>query len=374
MFNFPMSPPSASTFAGEYDALFFTLCALTLFFTAIVVAAVIYFVVRYKEGSTADRSRPVYEDGRLEMAWSIIPGLIGLVIFAWGALQYIHYRKPPKEAQEIYVIGKQWMWHAMHENGVRENNTLHVPVGQPVKLTMISQDVIHAFYIPAFRAQMMVVPGRYTGMWFQATQAGEYHLFCNMYCGTQHSEMGGTVVAMQPKDYANWLANGGNSVSPMTMEQAGARIYSKVGCVSCHGNEDSLRGPSLYGIYGKKRQFSNAAAVFADEAYLRESILKPHDKLTVGYDKTMPVYQGQLSEEDLLNLLAYIKNISATSLPMKVGIVSAKDAVNRMSGNDSRNNLAVGATQYQTQDPDATPTMRKGTPAVGAIAAQGRTD
>lgn len=370
-FNFPVAPPAASTFAKEYDAIFYTLCALTVLFSLIVGIAVVYLAIKYRAGSNVDRSRPVYEDLRLELTWTIIPLILGLVMFGFGARLFVHLRTPPKNASEIFVIGKQWMWHAMHPNGTRENNTLHVPVGRPVKITMISQDVLHAFYIPAFRTQMHTVPGRYTTLWFEATQTGEFHLFCNMYCGTQHSEMGGKVVALEPREYEEWLANGGTSSQPMTMEQSGQKIFNSVGCNNCHGGEDTLRGPSLKNIYGTKRTFSNSGPVVADEAYLRESILNPANKLTAGYGQTMSAYEGQLSEEEIINLIAYIKSGAVTPVPS--GETSRRQATNKASGNDTRNSLAVGAMRGQTEDPDATPTVRNNNPAVGAIAAQGRT-
>jgi len=371
-FNFPLSPPSASNFSAEYDVLFYVLTGLTLFFSLIVGVAVIFFAVRYRKGSKADRSRPLYENLFLELTWTIVPLVLGLIMFYFGTSLYIKMRTPPRNATEIYVIGKQWMWHIEHGNGVRENNTLHVPVGQPVKLTMISQDVLHAFYIPAFRVQEHVVPGRYTQLWFTATKAGEYHLFCNMYCGTQHSEMGGKVVAMEPKEFAEWMANGGQSVAPMSMEQAGAKIYSKIGCNNCHGAEDTLHAPSLYGIYGKRRVFADGTSLIADEEYLRSSILRPYDHITQGYGQTMPVYEGQLTEEDVINLTAYIKVLGTTTANTPTSNVNRSSAASAVSGNNNPTSLATNAMQANTPDPDATPTRRNGSPAVGAIAAEGK--
>lgn len=371
-FNFPLSPPSASNFSAEYDVLFYVLTGLTLFFSLVVGIAVIFFSVRYRKGSKADRSRPLYENLFLELTWTIVPLVLGLIMFYFGTSLYVKMRTPPRNATEIFVIGKQWMWHVEHGNGVRENNTLHVPVGQPVKLTMISQDVLHAFYIPAFRVQEHVVPGRYTQLWFTATKAGEYHLFCNMYCGTQHSEMGGKVVAMEPKEFAEWMANGGQSVAPMSMEQAGAKIYNKIGCNNCHGAEDTLHAPSLYGIYGKRRVFADGTSLIADEEYLRSSILRPYDHITQGYGQTMPVYEGQLTEEDVINLTAYIKVLGTTAANTPTSNVNRNSAATAVSGTNDATSLATNAVQANTPDPDATPTRRSGSPAVGAVAAEGR--
>ena len=371
-FNFPLSPPSASNFSAEYDVLFYVLLGLTLFFTVIVSLAVLIFIFRYKKGTKVSRSRPIYENLFLELTWTIVPLVLGLIMFYFGTSLYVKMRTPPKDATEIYVIGKQWMWHVEHGNGVRENNTLHVPVGKPVKLTMISQDVLHAFYIPAFRVQEHVVPGRYTQLWFTATKAGEYHLFCNMYCGTQHSEMGGKVVAMEPKEFQEWLANGGQSVAPMTMAQAGAQTFNKVGCNSCHGSEDTLRAPSLYGIFGKRRVFSDGTSAVADDEYMRSSILRPYDHITSGYGQTMPVYEGQLTEEDVLNLTAYIKVLGTPAATVPTSNINRNSGVSAVSGNNNPTSLSTNALQYNTADPDASPTRRIGSPAVGAVAAEGK--
>ncbi len=364
-----MTPPSASNFATQNDAIFYVLCGLTLFFTVIVCFFLIFFCVRYRVGSKADRSRPVYEDLRLELTWTFIPLVMALVMFFFGAKLYVEMKTPPKDAEDIFVIGKQWMWHIEHRNGVRENNVLHVALGKPVKLTMISQDVIHAFYVPAFRVQWMVVPGRYTEIWFTPTQIGEYHLFCNMYCGTQHSEMGGKVVVMSQADYAHWLANQGETTDPMSMEQAGARIFHHVGCDNCHGAVDSPRAPSLLGIYNKVQKYADQPAAPATDSSVREAILRPYDHLISGYGPTMPAYQGQLSEADVIELTSYIKSMG-TSAPPTLGGITARQAVNNASPTESNNSTAVEALRARTEDPNATPTVRKGDLSVNSLAAR----
>jgi cytochrome c oxidase subunit II len=343
MLNFPLAPPAASNFAGEHDTLFYAITGLSLLFFVATFFFVIYFALKYRIGTSADRSSPMYENMRMEILWIIIPTILGLFIFAWGAKLFVDMRTPPANAKELYVIGKQWMWHIQHPNGVRENNTLHVPIDTDIKLTMISQDVIHAFYIPAFRQQYMVVPGRYTQMWFRPTKTGRYHLFCNMYCGTQHSEMGGTVVVMTKTEYAEWLAANGTAKRNLTPVQAGEKIFNKIGCANCHGEKDLVpRGPTLNGLFGATRETNDGRRFLADETYIRESILRPAEKITKGYAETMQPYEGQLSEEEVASLLAYIK----AGLP--------------------------GSGQYEKtpSDEDATPTRRGNDPAVGALAAQ----
>lgn len=377
MFNFPMSPPAASNWAYEHDLLFYILTGLTVFFTFIVMTAVIFLAWRYRAGNKVDRSRPMYENLRLELTWTILPLIMGVIFFFFSTDLFVRMKTPPKDGYEIFVIGKQWMWHAQHSNGVRENNTLHVPVGKPVKVTMISQDVLHAFYIPAFRVQMHVVPGRYTQLWFTPTKAGEYHLFCNMYCGTQHSEMGGRVVAMEPKEFSNWLANNGQASGPMTMAQAGEKVYNRLACNNCHAAEDNLRAPSLYGILGRKRIFSDGSSVVADDTYLRESILRPHNRLTSGYDRSMPVYEGQkdgddgLTEEEVIQLLAYIKELGSAKTPAVTGLSSQKTAPTESTKTGASDSFSVGALQYNAERSDTTPTSRGNNPGVGAYAAEG---
>jgi cytochrome c oxidase subunit II len=337
--NFPMSPPSASNFAVEHDLIFYALTILTVFFTLLVGFLAVFFAIKYRAGNKVDRSRPMYENLKLELTWTIIPLIGGLILFYFGAKLFIDMRNPPPDAQEVFVVGKQWMWHVQHSNGVRENNTLHVPLGKPVKVTMISQDVLHAFYIPAFRTQMHVVPGRYTQLWFIPTQTGEYHLFCGMYCGTQHSEMGGKVVVLEPREWAEWSANGGEARRPVTMEQAGQRLYAKVGCNNCHGDKSTPRGPSLLGLYSKNVKLASGEAMKANEEYIRQEILDPHKRLTAGYDDTMPIYKGQLSESDVLNLIAFIKAGAAVGTPVTSS--PSTSTANQISSSTPTNSAAA---------------------------------
>lgn len=368
--NFAVSPEQASTFAAEHDAIFYTLTVLTLLFTALVGFLVLFFAIRYREGNKVDRSRPIYEHLPLELTWTIIPTVLGLVMFFFGAHLFVKMRTPPEDAMDIYIVGKQWMWHAQHApSGVRENNELHVPVGKPVRLTMISQDVIHAFYVPEFRIQYMVVPGRYTTQWFQATKPGVYHIFCNMYCGGQHSEMGGYVYAMEPKDYAAWLANGGNDIKAKTMEQRGAEIYDKLACGNCHTATDTERGPSLYGFFGRNRRFTDGSSQIADEAYFRKSLIDPYEKINEGYENTMQAY-NDLTEEEILNLIAYTKSLGTSAEPgvPQPSIGAKKGATGSTGSGTSQPNLAVGALAHEDQP--VKPGPRKGNLSVGALSTE----
>ncbi len=311
----PIMPPEASEWAFHYDLQFWTTNILAIFFTMLVGTMILVFVVKYRAGSNADRRNPIDHSLVLELSWSIVPLLIGLCIFFWSATSFIKYREMPKNATEIYVIGKQWMWHLQHMNGIRENNELHVVVGRPVKMTMISQDVIHAMYLPDFRAQYHVVPGRYTELAFTPTAVGKYKMLCAMHCGTGHSEMVGTVYVMSPQDYAEWLKKGGNRFEPttVTMSDSGKRLFTEKGCANCHTDIDTDRAPTLVGLFGKTREFTTGESLPADREYVRESILTPWRLITKGYDQTMPAYKGQITEEQILDIMAYIKSMSGSA-------------------------------------------------------------
>lgn len=313
MWNYPLAPEQASNHAAANDMIFWLITALTVFFTVVVLAMVMFFTVKYRRGSKANRDNIVHHSQKLELLWSVPPLILGLAIFALSTREFVSMRTPPKDAMEIFVIGKQWMWHIQHPNGVRENNTLHVPLGKPVKLTMISQDVIHAFYVPAFRQQYHVIPGRYTTMWFTPTKEGKFPIFCNMYCGTQHSEMGGYVYVVSQAEYGKFLARGGDAANPkiQTLAQQGEDLFKKLGCNRpCHGGSDTDQGPTLNGIAGTMRRFEDGSTAVADDEYMRDSIIDPFRKLTQGYEKTMPPDYKTLSEEQIRMLVEYMKSLT----------------------------------------------------------------
>jgi cytochrome c oxidase subunit 2 len=302
-------PDSASTMAGQVDALYFYLVGITIFFTTLISVALVFFIVRFRRRLPFEIPRPIAGSIKLESLWTIIPFFIAMSIFVWGATVYFAQYSPPKDALEVYVVGKQWMWKFQHITGQREINELHVPVGRKIKLVMTTEDVIHSFYVPAFRTKMDVVPGKYTYLWFDATKPGRYHLFCAEYCGTNHSGMGGWIVVMEPADYDNWLAGNLNQESPVA---AGQRLFTQtLGCASCHKEDGSGgRGPALMGLLGSTVRLEGGQTVTANEDYIRESIINPRAKLVAGFQPIMPTFQGQISEEQLLQLLTYIKSLS----------------------------------------------------------------
>ena len=305
-------PEQASTYAEHMDVLFYVLVGLSIFFAALVFTLILIFSLKYREGSKANRVQGKGSHMGLEILWSVIPLVLALGVFLWNAKLWGFVRRPPANSLEIYVIGKQWMWHLQHPNGVRENNALHIPIDTPIKLTMISQDVIHDFFVPAFRIHMDVLPGQYTTEWFEATKAGEYPLFCSQYCGTNHSKMRGTIYVMRPEDYQAWLARGGNAppATRKTMTEGGENLFNHFSCYSCHGSAPA-RAPSLVGLYGSHVKLEDGRTVVADDDYLRESIVVPDAKVVAGYQAIMPTFKSVMSESELLELIAFIKSLSA---------------------------------------------------------------
>ncbi len=305
--NFPLWPARASTTAGNVDALFIFLLILTGMVTLLIFTCLLYFAARYRYRANVPAEQ-IEGSTPLELTWSVIPLGVFLVIFVWGAVVYFKERTPPRDSTEVYVVAKQWMWKLEHAEGQREINELHVPVGRDVKLIMTSQDVIHSFFVPAFRIKQDVLPGRYTTTWFRATKPGTYHLFCAEYCGTQHSGMIGSIVVLAPAQYETWMSGG--STGPLSA--TGEKVFAELGCATCHRSDAQGRGPNLQGLFGKPVRLQDGRTVVADENYIRESILDPGAKIVNGYKPVMPTFQGLLSEEQLNALVAYLKSLSAT--------------------------------------------------------------
>ena len=305
----PLVPDSASTFSWKVDALYFYLSGVTLFFSLLISAVLIFFVIRYRRRTPYEIPRPIAGSHKLETLWTVIPFLIAMTMFGWGAQIYFQQYKPPANAIEVYVVGKQWMWKLQHETGQREINQLHIPVGRKIKLIMTSEDVIHDFFVPAFRTKMDVVPGKYTTMWFEATTPGTYHLFCAEYCGMNHSGMTGSIIVMESREFDNWLSGNTGATTPAA---AGQQLFQTLGCASCHGaNGEGGRGPTLAGVFGTQTELQTGDKVTVDERYVRESILNPQAQLVKGFGPIMPTFQGQVSEDQLVQLVAFIKSLPA---------------------------------------------------------------
>jgi cytochrome c oxidase subunit 2 len=303
------------------DSLYVFLLLMTVFGTALVGALVFGFSIRYRREKNPVATQ-VEGSTIAEATWTIIPLAIFLLVFVWGALLYFRIYDPPTNAMNIYVVGKQWMWKAEHPGGQHEINALHVPTGRPVQLTMISQDVFHSFSIPAFRVKREVIPGRYSTVWFQATEPGTYHLFCTQYCGTQHSGMIGEITVLTPDNYKKWLQE---STSGMSLAQNGERLFASMGCNSCHSGNAAARGPNLAGVYGTKLTLTDGSQVLVNDAYLRDAILNPSQHVTAGYAPIMPTYQGQISEDGLIDLVEYLKNLQNNYRVQQTLVTSASD-------------------------------------------------
>ena len=306
--GFPLFPETASTLAPQVDGIYFFGLAIAAFFSLLIAVAIFYLAVRYRRTPENQAGKREKAGLWLEITWSVIPLGILMLMFGWGFKVYVAAKRPPADAVEYIATGKQWMWKFQHPEGQREINQLHVPIGTPVKLMMTSEDVIHSFFVPGFRIKQDVLPGRYTTVWFEATKTGEFTLFCAEYCGAEHSRMIGSIVVLEPRDYELWLAGG----SPgQTIAASGAGLFTQKACDTCHRPDTAARAPILNGLFGSERPLIGGDTVVADEDYLRQSILDPRSEIVAGYNPIMPTYQGQVSEDELLELITYIKSLEA---------------------------------------------------------------
>lgn len=307
----PLFPEQASTFAWQVDLLYIYLIVISVAFTIPIVVAIFFFGLKYREKEKFATGAEIHGSMVLEAGWSFLPFVVSMTIFLGGAVVYYNQFRVPEDAMQVYVVGKQWMWKIQHETGQREINELHVPVGRKVKLTMTTEDVLHDFSIPAFRTKADVVPGRYTYIWFEATKPGKYHLYCAEYCGLNHSGMIGSVYVMEQRDFDNWLS--GNVSGQTPVEQGRDLFENKLGCASCHAGGPQQRGAKLEGIYGKDVKLIGGQTVTANDEYIRNSILNPGAQVVEGFQPIMPTFKGQVTEEQLVSLVAYIKSLSGVT-------------------------------------------------------------
>ena len=308
--GFSLFPTQASTLAPEVDNLYLGIVAITAFFAVVVVIFVVYFAIKYRDDTGEKVGAPITGSMPLELGWSLIPFFISIGIFVWASVVFFHIVRAPDQTLDIYSTGKRWMWRFQHIDGQREINELHVPVGRPVRVVFTSEDVLHDLFIPAFRVKADAVPGRYSAIWFEPTQVGEYHIFCAEYCGTRHSGMIGTVYVMEQADYQAWLSGGGG-LTGGTMLQQGEALFTQLACVTCHLPDGTGRGPSLVGVFGSTVTLDSGSTVTADESYLRESILTSQAKTVKGYEHIMPTFQGLINEDGVAALIEYIKSMQA---------------------------------------------------------------
>ncbi len=306
----PLFPEAASSMARPIDHLYFFLIASTVSLAVLLACLVIGFSIRYHRRSSTEFPVQIHGSNALEYGWTIASFLLFMVMFGWGARLYFDLSVPAPNAIEMFAVGKQWMWKVQHPGGQREINELHVPLGKPVRMTMTSQDVIHSFYIPAFRVKQDVVPGRYSTLWFTAIKPGKYHLFCAEYCGTKHSAMVGWVYVMEPAEYEKWLTSGAAEGS---LASTGEKLFQQYGCSVCHHFDGHGPGPSFHGVFGSDVRLTDGSTVHADESYVRESILRPQAKIVLGFGSIMPTFQGQLNEEQVVALVEYIKSLGQSA-------------------------------------------------------------
>ncbi|HVY19846.1 MAG TPA: cytochrome c oxidase subunit II [Bauldia sp.] len=312
MTGVPFAPPEASNFAREIDALFYALLAFSFALGLFLTVLVIRYAIKYRRGSGANRQGKRMRNLPLEVAWTSSSLVVGIVLFGWGAELYMQRFHPPTNALHILGVGKQWMWKFQHPGGQREIDELHVPVDEPVIVELASEDVIHSFFVPAFRVKQDAVPGMSTNVWFTATKAGTYDLFCAEFCGTAHSAMAGNLVAMTPQDYAAWLEKQPTVDSPVA---EGAALYRALGCSGCHEGRGAVRAPDLRNIFGHPVALANSSTTIADTAYIRDSILDPDKQIAAGYAPIMPAFAGLIGESELMDLVAYIESLSDKGAP-----------------------------------------------------------
>ena len=302
-------PRSASTLAPRTDALYFALIAVSVVITLLVLALIVTFALRYRRGSQAPRGPlPPLVQHEFEIGWTTATLFGFLFFFWWAGSNEVAQMLPPRSAMEIHVVAKQWMWKLQHPNGAREINMLHVPVNEPVRLVMTSQDVIHSFSVPDFRIKQDILPGRYVEAWFEATKTGTFRLYCTQFCGTAHSAMTGSIVVMSKPDFAAWLAARPASGD---LVAEGRALFVSLGCAGCHTPGGPVHAPDLSGLYGRKAPLANGKFALVDDAYIRDRILFPKDNPPAGYAPIMPSFKGEVDDGQILALTAYIRSLGA---------------------------------------------------------------
>jgi cytochrome c oxidase subunit 2 len=300
-------PPQVSTVASGVDWLFHFILAISVFFFVLIVVVMVVFILKYRRRAGHPAEASPSHNLPLELTWTGIPVLIVIVIFFFGFKGYLDLATPPANAYEVTVEGQKWNWSFTYPNGYVDSN-LHVPVDRPVQLVMTSADVIHSLYVPVFRIKQDVVPGRYSKVWFEATEPGEYDLFCAEYCGTSHSDMLAHVVVHPPGEFESWLEQASNFLETMSPVDAGRKLFQVRGCMQCHSMDGSAKtGPTLLGIFGRTQKMADGSTITVDENYIRESILEPSARVVAGFEPVMPTFQGRIKDQEIMAIIEYLK-------------------------------------------------------------------
>lgn len=301
-------PPQASTTASTVDWVYYFIYWVCVFFTVLITGAAIYFVIQFRSKKNAPPAAAAHNTV-LEITWTVVPGIISVFIFYFGLTGYMDTRTAPDDAYEIHVTGQKWSWTFTYPNGAITGE-LHIPVHRPVRLIMTSNDVLHSFFVPAFRTKQDVVPGRYTEEWFEATETGEFQVFCTEYCGTDHSAMLTTTFVHTEAEFEEWLRKAGDIHEGHTPVEAGEILVKQRGCLVCHSLDGSTKtGPSYKGMWGKTESLADGSSVKVDENYVRTSILEPQAQIVAGFPGSMPTFKGQLKDKDITAIIEYFKTL-----------------------------------------------------------------
>jgi cytochrome c oxidase subunit 2 len=305
-----LMPPGNSTVASDVDGLFYFILYASIAFFAIVIGATILFIMKYRRKGETSLTSSIAHSTPLEIAWTLIPTILIVIVFLWGFKGFLKLNVVPANAIEIKTTGQKWFWSFDYPGGANSVNELVVPVGRPVKLLMSSKDVIHSFYVPNFRTKMDVLPNRYSITWFEATDIGEYDLFCTEFCGKGHSEMIGKVKVVSKEDFEAYLEAGSGPAAGESLEEYGKRLFVSKACITCHSVDGTKNtGPTFAGLFGRSEKMADGEMITVDENYMRESILNPGAKVVDGYQNVMPTFQGILKDQDIDALILYIKSL-----------------------------------------------------------------
>ena len=308
-------PEEASNLAGKVDNVLLVVTVVSVFFFLLISVFLVYYALKYRRRSEDDHTPYITGNIVIEVIWTVVPSILLMVFFAWGYIEFVHMKTPPQDATEVNVTARQWMWEFEYYDGKKTINELYVQKDRPVRMVMQSEDVIHSFFVPAFRVKQDVLPGRYTQLWFTPTKAGDFDLFCAEYCGTGHSQMRATVHVLSPEAFSRWMNKGKGGTeeaqaAELSPQERGKKVYQEKGCSACHSVDGSpIVGPTFKGLFGHKVELESGETITADENYIRHSILEPQAQIVKGYQPVMPSFKGKLTDKEITGVIEYIKSL-----------------------------------------------------------------